>query len=213
MEIACFDLEGVFVPEIWISVAEQTGIDQLRLTTRDVSDYDQLMHHRLGILAEYGLGLPDIQNVIARLNPLPGAREFLAWARTWFQVVIVSDTFYEFAGPLMKQLDYPVLLCHNLEVDQSGAITGYAIRLAEQKQAIVKGFHSLNFSVFAVGDSYNDTGMLREADHGFLFNPPRRVAEEFPDLPVTTSYAELQDGFVQASSRSIGVQPMSPVRL
>jgi len=201
MEVACFDLEGVFVPEVWISVAEQTGIEALRLTTRDIADYDELMRHRLAILGEYGLTLPDIQNVIAGLRPLPGAVDFLAWVRTWYPVIIVSDTFYQFAGPLMRQLGNPALFANSLTTDDSGVITGYTLRLPDQKRAAVKALHALNFTVVAVGDSYNDTAMLLEADHGILFNPPARVAQEFPSLPVVNGYAELREAFVRATPR------------
>lgn len=203
MEVVCFDLEGVFVPEIWINVAEQTGIEALRLTTRDVPDYDQLMNYRLKILDEHGLGIAEIQQVIAGLHPLPGAKEFIDWARTRFQVVILSDTFYDFAQPLMAQLDYPLLFCHNLVVGDSGRIEGYTIRLLDQKAQAVKAFRNLNFTVFAAGDSYNDTGMLLAADRGFLFNPPQKVVEEFPQLPVVTDYDQLRSELVRASSRKI----------
>lgn len=203
MEVMCFDLEGVFVPEIWINVAEQTGIEDLRLTTRDVPDYDQLMKYRLRILDEHGLGIADIQSVIAGLHPLEGARDFLGWARMNFQVAVLSDTFYDFAAPLMAQLDYPMLLCHNLNIDPRGRIVGYTIRMPDQKTQAVKAFQRLNFPVFATGDSYNDTGMLLAAEKGFLFNPPANVAEEFPQLPVVTSYEELKCELIHASSRSL----------
>jgi len=203
MEIMCFDMEGVFVPEIWINVAERTGIEALRLTTRDVPDYDQLMQYRLGILDEHGLGIADIQKVIAGMHPLPGAKEFLDWARTAFQVVILSDTFYDFAQPLMAQLDYPMLFCHNLVIDDSGRVAGYAIRMPNQKAEAVQAFRNLNFTVFAAGDSYNDTGMLLAADKGYLFNPPPKVIEEFPQLPVVTSYDQLKSELVRVSSRKI----------
>ncbi|MDR0283606.1 MAG: bifunctional phosphoserine phosphatase/homoserine phosphotransferase ThrH [Propionibacteriaceae bacterium] len=203
MEIMCFDLEGVLVPEIWINVAEQTGIEGLRLTTRDVADYDELMTYRLKLLDEHHLGIADLQRVIAGLRPLPGAREFLDWVRERFQVVILSDTFYDFAAPLMAQLGRPALLCHNLEIED-GRVTGYKIRLEAQKAAAVRAFQGLNFSVFAVGDSYNDTAMLLAADRGFLFNPPPNVVEQFPGLPVVRTYDELRAALVAASSRQIG---------
>jgi len=203
MEVICFDLEGVLVPEIWINVAEHTGIEDLRLTTRDVPDYDQLMNHRLKILDEHGLGIADIQRVIAGLRPLDGAKEFLDWVRTQFQVAILSDTFYDFAQPLMAQLGYPLIFCHNLDIDDNGRIIGYNIRMSDQKTAAVRAFQKLNFTVFAAGDSYNDTGMLLAADQGFLFNPPSKVIEEFPQLPVVTSYDQLRSELVRISSRKI----------
>ena len=204
MEVVCFDLEGVFVPEIWISVARATGIKELELTTRDVADYDELMAHRLRVLDRHQLGIADIQGVIAGIKPLPGAGEFLAWARSQFQVVILSDTFYDFAAPLMAQLDYPALFCHNLEIGSDGRIADYHLRLANQKQQAVAAFRKLNFAVFAVGDSYNDTAMLLEADQGFLFNPPPKVVAEFPQLPVVTDYDQLKSALIGVSSRPIG---------
>ncbi|MCL2482643.1 MAG: bifunctional phosphoserine phosphatase/homoserine phosphotransferase ThrH [Propionibacteriaceae bacterium] len=203
MEIMCFDLEGVFVPEIWINVAERTGIEALRLTTRDEPDYDRLMNYRLGILDEHGLGIADIQQVIAELRPLPGAPEFLDWARANFPVVILSDTFYDFAAPLMAQLGQPALFAHNLTIDERGRIAGYELRLPHHKMQSVKAFQSLNFTVFACGDSYNDTAMLLAADQGFLFRPPANVIEEFPQLPVTGSYEELRLHLQEASSRTL----------
>jgi len=203
MEVMCFDLEGVLVPEIWINVAEHTGIEALRLTTRDVPDYDQLMNYRLKILDEHGLGIAEIQQVIAGLHPLDGAKDFLDWARTRFQVAILSDTFYDFAQPLMAQLGYPLIFCHNLDIDEHGRIVGYNIRMANQKAAAVHAFQNLNFTVFAAGDSYNDTGMLLAADQGFLFNPPAKVMEEFPQLPVVTDYEQLKSQLVKISSRKI----------
>ncbi len=195
MEIACLDLEGVLVPEIWINVAERTGIEELRLTTRDIPDYDQLMTRRLSILAEHDLGLPDIQTVIGGMSPLPGAREFLDWLRERSQVVILSDTFYQFAAPLMRQLGWPTLLCHRLEIGEGGRVTDYHLRQKDQKRQAVKAFHRLNFRVIAAGDSYNDTTMLMEADLGILFRPPENVIQEFPQFPVTRSYDELKNEF------------------
>ena len=195
MEIACLDLEGVLVPEIWINVAERTGIESLRLTTRDIPDYDQLMTRRLSILAENSLGLPDIQTVIGEMSPLPGAREFLDWLRERAQVVILSDTFYQFAAPLMRQLGWPTLLCHRLEIGEGGRVSNYHLRQKDQKRQAVKAFHQLNFRVIAAGDSYNDTTMLSEADLGILFRPPENVIEEFPQFPVTHTYDELQSEF------------------
>jgi phosphoserine / homoserine phosphotransferase len=192
VHIVCLDLEGVLVPEIWINVAERTGIDSLRATTRDVPDYDVLMRQRLGILDEHGLGLPDIQSVIAEMGPLDGANEFIDWLRERFQVVILSDTFYEFAAPLMTQLGYPTILCHHLETDTTGRITGYRLRQPDSKRKSVAAFHQLKYQVIAAGDSYNDTTMLAEADAGILFCPPQNVIDEFPQFPVTTSYEQLK---------------------
>jgi phosphoserine/homoserine phosphotransferase len=192
VKIACLDLEGVLVPEIWINVAERTRIPELRRTTRDEPDYDVLMKQRIAILARHGLGLPDIQRVIAGMQPLPGASEFLDWLRERVSVVILSDTFVEFAAPLMRQLGQPTLLCHSLEVDDRGRIVGYRIRLADQKRLAVKAFRQLNLRVIAAGDSYNDTAMLAEADAGILFRPPDNVIAEFPQFPVTRDYDELR---------------------
>ncbi len=198
MFVACLDLEGVLVPEIWINVAEFTGIEALRATTRDIPDYDQLMRQRLRILHEHKLGLPDIQRVIGRMHPLAGASDFLNWLRERYQVVILSDTFYEFAAPLMKQLGWPTLLCHKLAVDKSGRITDYVLRQTDGKRQAVRAFKSLNFRVIAAGDSYNDTTMLGEADAGILFRPPQNVIDEFPQFPVTRTYQELKDSFIAA---------------
>ena len=202
MYIACLDLEGVLVPEIWISVAERTGIAALRRTTRDEPDYDRLMKSRLEILADHGLGLPDIQAVIAGLRPLDGAREFIDWLRERHQVVILSDTFYEFAAPLMQQLGWPTLLCHGLESDAAGRITGYRLRMPDQKRAAVKAFHTLRFRVIAAGDSYNDVAMLGEADAGILFRPPENVVREFPQFPVAHDYDAMRRLFEQAAAAS-----------
>ena len=203
MEIVCFDLEGVFVPEIWINVAERTGIPELRLTTRDIADYDELMTYRLAILEREKIGIRDVQDVIAQMEPLPGAVDFLNWARLNFQVIILSDTFYEFAAPLMKQLGQPVLFCHNLVMDNRGMISGYSLRMPSQKKNAVKALKALNFAVFAAGDSYNDTAMLLESDHGILFNPPQKVIDEFPTLPVTKTYDELKASLIAVSSRPL----------
>ena len=202
MQIACLDLEGVLVPEIWINVAERPGIDELRLTTRDVPDYDQLMRRRLDILHTHKLGLSTIQRVIAAMGPLPGAGEFLDWLRERFQVVILSDTFYEFAMPLMAQLGHPTLLCHRLTV-RDDQIVDYVLRQPDAKRAAVRAFHRLNFRVIAAGDSYNDTGMLGEADAGILVNPPANVVAEFPQFPVTHGFAELRNAF-EAAGRAHG---------
>jgi len=201
MQIACLDLEGVLVPEIWINVAERTGIPELRLTTRDEPDYDRLMRHRLRILEEHGIGLSAIQQVIGEMGPLPGAAEFLDWLRERFQVVILSDTYYEFAMPLMSQLGYPALLCHRLTV-RDDRIVDYLLRQPNAKRAAVHALHQLNFRVIAAGDSYNDTAMLAEADAGILVNPPANVVEEFPQYPVTRGFDELRSAFEQAAART-----------
>ncbi len=201
MQVACLDLEGVLVPEIWINVAERTGIEELRLTTRDEPDYDKLMTRRLEILEQQGLGLRDMQDVIGAMAPLQGAPEFLEWLRERFQVVVLSDTFYPFAAPLMRQLGHPTLFCHDLEVDAGGRITAYRLRLADQKRRAVQALHELCFRVIAAGDSYNDTAMLAEADAGILFRPPPNVVAEFPQFPVTRNYAQLRAAFLEAQQR------------
>ena len=192
MHIVCLDLEGVLVPEIWIEFAERTGIDSLRATTRDVPDYDVLMRQRLRILQEHKLGLPDIQKVIATMAPMTGAKEFLDWVRSEFQLVILSDTFYEFAMPLMRQLGHPTLMCHRLSTDARGFVSDYHLRQMDQKRMAVKAFHSLNYKVIAAGDSYNDTGMLSEADAGFFFCPPDNIIAEFPQFKVMRDYDSLK---------------------
>jgi phosphoserine/homoserine phosphotransferase len=198
VKIACLDLEGVLVPEIWIAVAESTGIPALRRTTRDEPDYERLMRGRLEILDAHGLRLPDIQAVIADLGPLKGAGGFLDWLRERCQVVILSDTFYEFADPLMAQLGRPTLLCHRLETAADGRIVGWRIRLPDQKRRAVRSFRELAFDVIAAGDSYNDTAMLAEANAGILFRPPANVVREFPQFPVTETYEELRAAFLAA---------------
>jgi phosphoserine/homoserine phosphotransferase len=198
--VACLDLEGVLVPEIWINVAERTGIAELRRTTRDEPDYDKLMQGRLRILTERGLGIRDIQQVIAGMEPLPGAGEMLAWLRDRFQVVILSDTFYQFAKPLMRQLGDPALFCHDLEIDAAGRVSGYRLRQAESKKRAVEALRSLRFSTIAAGDSYNDTAMLAEADAGILYRPPENVVREFPQFPVARDYDELRAAFERAAA-------------
>ncbi|MDO7635495.1 MAG: bifunctional phosphoserine phosphatase/homoserine phosphotransferase ThrH [Porticoccaceae bacterium] len=205
MEIACLDLEGVLVPEIWIAFAEKTGIEALRKTTRDEPDYDVLMRYRLKILEEKGLGLKEIQEVIATLEPLPGAIEFVNWLRERFQVVILSDTFYEFASPLMKQLGYPTLLCHKLETDERGRVVNYHLRQANPKRQAVVGFKSMYYRTIAAGDSYNDTTMLAEADAGILFHAPQNVIDEFPQFPAVHSFADLKREFIRASNRNLAL--------
>jgi len=203
LEIACLDLEGVLIPEVWINFAERTGIEELRATTRDIPDYDVLMKQRLRILAQHELGLADIQQVIAGMRPLDGAIEFLDWLRERFQVVILSDTFYEFAEPFMRQLAWPTLLCHRLETNEAGMVVDYHLRQAAPKREAVKAFKSLNFRVIATGDSYNDTTMLAEADAGILFRPPENVIAEFPQFPVATDYEEARQEWSRASNREI----------
>lgn len=199
--IACLDLEGVLVPEIWINVAETTGIDALRITTRDEPDYDKLMRNRIRILDEHRLTLADIQAVIRRMGPLDGAREFLAWLRARHQVIILSDTFYEFAAPLMEQLDYPCLFCHALVVDEHRRVHDYRLRIQDGKRKAVMALKLLNFGVIAAGDSYNDTTMLAEADAGILFRPPDNVVRDFPQFPVSRTYDELRSAFDAAAAR------------
>ena len=193
--IACLDLEGVLVPEIWINVAQATGIDALRRTTRDEPDYDKLMRGRLAILDEHGLTLPDIQAVIGRMHPLDGAYEFVQWLRSEFQVIILSDTFEQFAAPLMAQLDNPCLFCNSLVVEPGGRIADYRLRIRDGKRKAVMALKLLNFAVVAAGDSYNDTTMLAEADAGILFRPPDNVIRDFPQFPVTRTYDELRAAF------------------
>lgn len=194
--IACLDLEGVLVPEVWIAFAEKTGIEKLRLTTRDIPDYDELMRGRLKILDENNLTLADIQEVIGKIAPLPGAVEFLRWLQSEFQVIILSDTFYEFAGPLMAQLGHPTLFCHSLVVDDAEKITDYKIRIPDGKTKAVRAIKNLNFQVIAAGDSYNDTGMLKEAHAGILYCPPDNVIEEFPQFKVTRNYDEFKEALI-----------------
>ncbi|EAR08401.1 phosphoserine phosphatase/homoserine phosphotransferase bifunctional protein [Reinekea blandensis MED297] len=203
VELACLDLEGVLIPEIWIAFAEKTGIEELKATTRDIPDYDVLMKQRLAILKAHDLGLNEIQEVIATLSPLPGAGEFIDWLRERFQVVILSDTFYEFAQPLMRQLGFPTLLCHKLEVSESGEITDYRLRQKDPKRTSIKAFHSLNYRCIAAGDSYNDTTMLKEADAGILFNAPDNVIAEFPEFPAVRGYDALKAEFLKASERKL----------
>jgi len=198
--IACLDLEGVLVPEIWINVSERTGIAALRRTTRDEPDYDKLMRGRLAILAEHRLGLPDIRAVIGTMEPLDDAVAFLDWLRASTQVIIRSDTFVEFAQPLMRKLGLPTLFCNSLEVDGGGRITGYRLRLADGKRRAVEALRALNFRIVAAGDSYNDTTMLGAADAGILFRPPQSVIDDFPSFPVTRTYEELRAAFVDGSA-------------
>ena len=192
MKIVCLDLEGVLVPEIWIEFSRRTGIPELRRTTRDEPDYDKLMKFRLELLRQHQLGLPDIQQVIAEMGPMPGAKAFLDQLREDYEVIILSDTFYEFAHPLMRQLGWPTLFCHSLEVGADGMVNDYHLRMPEQKREAVTRFREMNFTVVAAGDSYNDTAMLGVAHAGILFHPPENVIREFPQYPVTQNYAELR---------------------
>jgi phosphoserine/homoserine phosphotransferase len=203
VELACLDLEGVLVPEIWIAFAEATGIEELRATTRDIPDYNVLMKQRLRLLDQHGLKINDIQDVIATLQPLPGAIEFVDWLRERFQVIILSDTFYEFSQPLMRQLHWPTLLCHRLLTDDNGRVVDYKLRQADPKRASVQALHSLNYRVLAAGDSYNDTSMLAEADVGFLIHAPQNVIDEFPQFKSVDSLDELKVAFVEASERRL----------
>jgi phosphoserine/homoserine phosphotransferase len=205
VEIACLDLEGVLVPEIWIAFAEKTGIEELKKTTRDEPDYDVLMQYRLDLLRQHKLGLNEIQEVIATLSPLEGATDFVNWLRERFQVVILSDTFYEFASPLMKQLGYPTLLCHKLETDDSGNVVNYRLRQANPKRQAIVGFKSMYYRTIAAGDSYNDTTMLAEADAGILFHAPDNVIKEFPQFPAVQTFADLKQEFIRASNRNLSL--------
>ena len=189
--ITCLDLEGVLVPEIWINVAERTGIEGLRLTTRDIADYDELMQHRLKLLKQHDLRLDAIQAVINDMGPLPGARDFLDQLREHAQLLILSDTFYQFAKPLMRQLGWPSIWCHNLEIDNEGHITGYKLRQPDAKREAVRALQSIHFRVAAAGDSFNDTGMLQQAERGIFFNAPKSIMEKFPQFPLAQGYDDL----------------------
>jgi phosphoserine / homoserine phosphotransferase len=203
VRIVCLDLEGVLAPEIWIEFAQATGLDELKRTTRDEPDYDKLMRERLAILAREGLRLPDIQRVIEGLGPLPGARDFLDALRDDYQLVILSDTFYEFALPIMRQLGQPTLFCHRLDSDAQGNVTGYRLRMKDPKRAAVAAFRGLNFRTIAAGDSYNDASMLQEADAGIFFRPPPNVVADFPQFPVVQDYAALRTA-IDAAAQRIG---------
>lgn len=193
MYIVCFDLEGVFTPEVWIAVSKATGIDDLKLTTRDISDYDALMKNRIAILKDNKITITDIQEIISNMDLLPGAKEFLDSIRSVAQVVIVTDSFIEFVMPFMKKLGFPICFCHNLEINEEDIITNYKIRISEMKKHTVLAFKKLNYEVIAAGDSYNDVSMLLEAKHGILFRPPKNVVEQFPEIPVVNEYDELKD--------------------
>jgi phosphoserine/homoserine phosphotransferase len=205
VELACLDLEGVLIPEIWIEFANKTGIEELKATTRDIPDYDVLMKQRLRILDEHGYKIQDIQEVIATLSPLDGAVEFIDWLRERFQVVILSDTFYEFAQPLMRQLGFPTLFCHKLETDKEGRITDYKLRQVDPKRQSIRAFQLLNYRCIAAGDSYNDTTMLKQAESGILFKSPDNVIAEFPQFPAVHEYHDLKKEFLKASNRSLSL--------
>lgn len=190
MNVVCLDLEGVLVPEIWIEFAKKTGIGELKLTTRDIADYDVLMKKRIAVLKEHGLKLKDIQDVIAGMRPLEGAAEFAAAVRNETQLIILSDTFTQFAAPLMKQLNFPTIFCNELITDENGTVTGYRLRIKDGKRRSVEALRSVNFSVLAAGDSYNDLSMIRSADAGAFFRPPQSIAAENPNIPVFTEYKE-----------------------
>ncbi|MGH1543752.1 MAG: bifunctional phosphoserine phosphatase/homoserine phosphotransferase ThrH [Arenicella sp.] len=192
MNIICLDLEGVLIPEIWINTAEKAGIEELKATTRDIPDYDELMRFRLDLVAKHDLRIQDIQAVIDTLTPLEGAKAFMDQLRADYQVIILSDTFQQFAVPMMRQLDWPAIFCHELIIDDEGRINDYKLRQQDQKRKAVKAFHDLNFKIVAAGDSYNDTTMLSEAEAGILFCPPQNVIDEFPQYPVAKTYAELR---------------------
>ena len=200
MIVACLDLEGVLVPEIWIAFAEKTGIEKLKLTTRDIPDYNKLMRGRLDILNENNFLLSDIQEVINEITPLPGAKEFLDWLESEFQVVILSDTFNQFAGPLMAQLNYPTLFCHDLIIDEMGRVKDFQLRIPDAKTKAVKALQGINLKVIAAGDSYNDTGMLKQAEAGILFRAPDNVVEEFPQFPVTRNYEEFKKTLIHIAN-------------
>ena len=203
MHLVCLDLEGVLVPEIWINFADATGIEELRLTTRDIADYDVLMKRRIRILEENGLKLPDIQRVIEGMDPLPGADIFLEKVRSAHQLVILSDTFTQFAGPLMKKLGWPTLLCNTLVVDNRQSVAGYKLRIADGKRRAVESFTSIGYDVIAAGDSYNDIGMLEAAKRGIFFRPPEAIKSGFPSFPTANDYDELYSAIQQAAESFI----------
>ncbi len=192
MHAICSDLEGVWVPEVWINVSIKTGIDDLKYTTRDIKDYDELMQHRIKILKQHGLRLKDIQDVITTIRPLDGASEMVGWLKEMTRFIVVSDTFVEFASPLVQQLEWPTLFCHSLVVDDKGNITGYTLRQKDSKRKVIQALQSLNYQVIAFGDSYNDISMLQQADNAILFNPPQNVVDDYPQFPVIHDYKELR---------------------
>ena len=198
MNIVCLDLEGVLVPEIWVAFAEETGIPELKKTTRDEPDYDKLMKWRLGILKEHGLGLKEIQETIAKIDPMPGAKEFLDELRSMTQVIIISDTFTQFAAPLMKKLGWPTIFCNSLEVAENGEITGYRMRVENSKYSTVKALQSIGFETIASGDSHNDLGMIKASKAGFLFKSTEQIKKDNPELPVYETYDELMEAIKKA---------------
>ena len=198
MYITCLDLEGVLVPEIWIAFAKETGIPELEKTTRDEPDYDKLMKYRIGILKEHGLGLKEIQDVIAKIDPMPGAKEFLDELRSFTQVIIISDTFTQFAAPLMKKLDWPTIFCNSLEVAPNGEVTGFKMRCEQSKLTTVKALQSIGFQTIASGDSYNDLGMIKASKAGFLFKSTDKIKNDNPDLPAYETYDELMAAIKKA---------------
>ena len=198
MNIVCLDLEGVLVPEIWIAFAEETGIPELKITTRDEPDYDKLMKYRINILKEHGLGLKEIQDTIAKIDPMPGAKEFLDELRAMTQVIIISDTFTQFAGPLMKKLGYPTIFCNSLEVAEDGEITGFKMRIENSKLTTVKALQSIGYQTIASGDSHNDLGMIKASKAGFLFRSTEEIKKEYPELPAFETYDELMDAIKKA---------------
>ena len=201
MNIICFDMEGVFTPEIWINVARATGIDALKITTRDEPDYDKLMLSRIGILREHGITLSYIQKVIASLDLLPGAREFFDSVRELSQAIVVTDSFVEFASLFIEKLGRPLVLCHNLTTDSQGLITGYNLRQPDPKRRVVEAFQQLKYKVIGIGDSYNDMGMIQQADQGIFFRPPDKVLLDFPQFPVTVDYPELKKLIIETLDR------------
>ena len=198
MNIVCLDLEGVLVPEIWIAFAEETGIPELKRTTRDEPDYDKLMNYRINILEEHGLGLKEIQETIAKIDPMPGAKKFLDELREMTQVIIISDTFTQFAGPLMKKLGYPTIFCNSLEVADDGEITGFKMRIENSKLTTVKALQSIGYDTIASGDSHNDLGMIKASKAGFLFRSTDEIKKEYPELPALETYDELMDAIKKA---------------
>ena len=198
MNIVCLDLEGVLVPEIWVAFAEETGIPELKKTTRDEPDYDKMMKWRLGILKEHGLGLKEIQETIAKINPMPGAKEFLDELRSMTQVIIISDTFTQFAAPLMKKLGWPTIFCNSLEVAEDGEITGYRMRVENSKYSTVKALQSIGFETIASGDSHNDLGMIKASKAGFLFKSTEQIKKDNPELPAYETYDELMEAIKKA---------------
>ena len=200
MQIVCLDFEGVIIPEIWFGLAEKTGIEELKVTTQEISDYDELMKLRLGVMDKHNLTISDIQQVIEKLEPLEGAKSFLDEVRKHFQVVILSDTFYEFVQPILGRLNFPTIFCHRLEIEKNGRIANYRLRMADHKRHAVKAFHALNYKVYASGDSYNDTGMLGEADQGYFFCAPKNVVNDFPQFPLVTDYDTLLKNFEDVSN-------------